>query len=140
MSEERTNLSVEICAIERAPIHLEASEVLVPGEYGLFTVMPEHTPVLSTLDIGVLTVRDPKGDEQFFAINRGFAEVANDRVLILTYTAEMSGEIDEARADQARKRAEDRLESREETVDIDRAELALRRALARIHAREHKYM
>lgn len=140
MSQETGNLSVEICAIERAPIHLEASEVIVPGEYGLFTVMPEHTPVLTTLDIGVLAVRDPKGNEQFFAVNRGFAEVANDRVLVLTYTAEMSDEIDEARAEQALKRAEGRLETREEEVDIDRAELALRRALARIKAREHKYM
>lgn len=140
MSEELSKVSVEICAIERAPIHVEASEVVVPGEHGFYTVMPDHTPVLSTLDIGVLSVRDAQGEERYFAINRGFAELVNDRLLVLTYTAEMSDEIDEARAEQARKRAEERLTSREDSVDIDRAELALRRAIARLKARQHTYM
>ena len=131
---QREALNVELCAPESDAVHLEASEVVVPGADGVFTVLPEHTPLLSTLGIGVLEVRDTAGKQHTFAVNGGFAEVVRNEVLVLTETVEGEGDIDPARADEARARAEKRLNQRDADLDLTRAEAALDRALARLQA------
>ena len=125
-------LEVEVCAPERAPKRLEAAEVIVPGAEGVFSVLPGHTPLLSSLDVGVLIVYGVSGKEQFYAVNGGFAEVVHNKVLILTKTMEMSEEIDVKRATEARERAERRLKASDKDTDILRAEMALKRAIARL--------
>lgn len=135
MNENSGLLHLELCAPERSAITMDVQEVIVPGAAGVFTVLPGHTPVLGTLDVGVLIAYDAKGQEHFMSVNGGFAEVASDKVLVLTQTAERSEEVDEKRAEQARERAEERLKSKDPNIDERRAELALKRAMSRIHAR-----
>jgi F-type H+-transporting ATPase subunit epsilon len=129
------NITIELCAPERRTLTLEASEVQLPGGAGVLTILPGHTPVLTTLGSGVMMVHPPQGGPaQFFAISAGFAEIANDRINILADTFEAGEDIDLDRAKQAREQAEATLKQGGDNRDILRAELAIARAMARIHA------
>jgi len=133
-----STIQVEISAPEREPVQFEAAEVTVPGGEGVFTVLPGHTPLLSTLGMGVLAAWDANGDAKFFAINGGFVEVLDNRVVVLASTAESEEELDEERAKAAFSRAEERLRKPGEDTDIYRAEAALNRAMSRIAAKTHE--
>src|ERR671925_480929 len=110
----------------------EADEVVVPGSEGYFGVLPGHAPLLATLGIGELTYRIGR-EEYHVAVSGGFCEVRNDKVIVLADSAELPAEIDRARAERARDRAEQRLSGRSgEDVDYARANAALARALIRL--------
>src|SRR4029434_1618216 len=83
-------------------------EIVIPGSQGYFGVLPGHAPLLTTLGIGELMYRVGR-DERYLAVSGGFAEVRNDKVIVLADTAERPEEIDRARAERARERAERRL-------------------------------
>lgn len=127
-------LKLEVCALDRAPLRAEAKEVSVPTTLGIITVLPGHAPLLITLDIGVMTANYVNGERHVFAINGGVLKVLNDEFLVLTDTVEMDAEIDIERAELARKRAEQRIKETADQRDEARAEAALRRAAARIRA------
>jgi F-type H+-transporting ATPase subunit epsilon len=100
--------------------------------------LPGHAPLLATLVVGELMYR--KGDTQYhLALTGGFAEVRNDKVIILAENAERPEEVDRERALRAKERAERRLGGREADVDFARAQAALMRALIRLQvaARSH---
>ena len=106
-------------------------EVEIPGAEGYFGVLPGHTPLLATLAVGELWYR--KGGEKFsVSISFGFAEVLPDRVTILAGLAERAEEIDIARAEAAKRRAEERLTKPDAEIDVERARLALTKSLVRI--------
>ena len=138
MTVQTDTLKLEMSTPDRAPVSLEAREITIPGAKGVFTVLPNHTTYLATLGVGVMIVRGTDGGEYFFAINGGFAEVVENHILILTKTAEREDEVDVDRAEKAKERAEQRLQSRDADIDHIRAELALRRAISRIqtHGRD----
>jgi F-type H+-transporting ATPase subunit epsilon len=101
-------------------------------------VLPGHAPFLTTLGSGEVCYRTGR-DERCLAVSGGFAEVTGERVIILAESAELPEEIDRARAEQARQRAEQRLSGRSplgtsEEIDYARAAAALARALARLQA------
>lgn len=127
-------IDVEIYAPERGNVQFDAHEVIVPGEAGVFMVQPGHTPLLASLAAGVLISLDAQKNEDFYAVSGGFAEVRDDRVLILAHAYEHGGQIDLDRAEAARDRAEERLRNPTSDTDIRRAEYALARATARIRA------
>ena len=125
-------LTLEIATPMRLVVAETVDEIVVPGSEGYFGVLPGHTAFLTTLGIGELMYRIGR-DEHNLAVAGGFAEVRNDKVIVLTDTAERPEEIDRARAERARDRAERRLSGRgDEEVDYQRALAALMRALARI--------
>ena len=110
----------------------EVDEVVAPGIEGYFGVWPGHAAFLTTLGAGELSYR--RGQQaRYLSVAGGFAEVRNDKVVILADTAEQSEEIDRERAERARQRAEQRLSGRsQDAVDFARAAAALARALARL--------
>ena len=125
-------LTVEIATPTRQVVAETVDEIVIPGSQGYFGVLPGHAPFLTTLGIGELMYRIGR-DEHHLAVAGGFAEVRNDKVIVLADTAERPEEIDRARAERARDRAERRLSGRsDEEVDYQRALAALMRALARI--------
>jgi len=125
-------LTLEIATPMRLVVAETVDEIVVPGSEGYFGVLPGHTAFLTTLGIGELMYRIDR-DEHYLAVARGFAEVRNDKVIVLADTAERPEEIDRARAERARDRAERRLAGRtDEEVDYVRALEALARALARM--------
>lgn len=127
-------MQVEFCALDRAPVQVEATSVSLPGSLGILTVLPGHAPLLSSLEIGVVTTVYTNGERHYFAINGGVIRVLDDQVLILTETLEMDREIDIERARDAGARAEKRLHGTLAGTDKKRAKAALARASARIRA------
>jgi F-type H+-transporting ATPase subunit epsilon len=125
-------LTLEVATPTRLVVADVVDEVVAPGSEGYFGVLPGHAPFLTTLGIGELTYR--KGRTEFhLAVAGGFAEVRNDKVIVLPDTAEAPAEIDQARAERARERAERRLTGRaDEEIDYGRATAALQRATIRL--------
>jgi F-type H+-transporting ATPase subunit epsilon len=118
---------------DRQLLRESAVEVQLPGANGYLGVLPGHAPLVTELGIGELTYRGAQGNQtNVLAIIRGFAEILPNRVTVLAETAEFAAEIDLARAESAKARAEKRLVSNDPNIDWDRAGIALRRALIRI--------
>lgn len=90
-------LTVEIVTPERRILSAQVDEAVVPGGRGLFGVRPGHSPFLSLMEPGPLTLREGGGSQVFFVAG-GFVEVANDKVLVLADQAEAISEIDIAAA------------------------------------------
>jgi F-type H+-transporting ATPase subunit epsilon len=125
-------LTLEVATPSRLVVSESVDEVVVPGIEGYFGVLPGHAALLSTLGIGELMYRIGR-DEHHLAIAGGFAEVRNDKVIVLADRAERPEEIDRERAERARERAERRISGRSnEEVDFIRAQTALERALIRL--------
>ena len=125
-------LSLEIATPTRLVAAETVDEIVIPGSQGYFGVLPGHAAFLTTLGIGELMYRIGR-DEHYLVVANGFAEVRNDKVIVLADTAERPEQIDRARAERARDRAERRLSGRaDEEVDYQRALAALARALARL--------
>jgi F-type H+-transporting ATPase subunit epsilon len=125
-------LTLELATPTRMVVAETVDEVVVPGSEGYFGVLPGHAPLLATLGIGELTYRIGR-EERHVAVAGGFAEVRNDKVIVLADTAELPQDIDRARAERARDRAEQRLSGRaQDEIDYARAGAALARALTRI--------
>lgn len=126
-------LTLEVATPMRLAVSEQVDEVVAPGVEGYFGVLPGHAPFLTTLGIGELTYRAGR-EEHHLALVGGFAEVRNDKVIVLADAAERPEEIDRARAERARERAERRLSGRTaDDVDFARAQAALMRALMRLH-------
>jgi F-type H+-transporting ATPase subunit epsilon len=118
---------------ERQLLRQRVAEVQLPGANGYLGVLPGHAPLMTEIGIGELSYPGPAGKESaHLTLVRGFAEVLPDRVTVLAETAERAEEIDLARAEAARARAEKRLASGDTNIDWDRASIALQRALIRI--------
>jgi F-type H+-transporting ATPase subunit epsilon len=125
-------LTLEIATPTRLVVAETVDEVVAPGSEGYFGVLPGHAPFLTTLGIGVVSYRSGR-DEHELAVAGGFAEVRNDKVIILADTAERPEEIDRGRAERAKERAERRLSGRtQEEVDYVRCQTSLARALTRL--------
>ena len=125
-------LTLELATPTRMVVADTVDEVVVPGSEGYFGVLPGHAPLLATLGIGELTYRSGR-EERHVAVSGGFAEVRNDKVIVLADTAELPQDIDRTRAERARDRAEQRLSGRaHDETDYARAGAALARALTRI--------
>jgi len=122
---------LEIVTAERVIFSDDVDVVVAPGVEGQLGILPHHAPLMTMLLPGELRVR--KGREEFFlAISGGFLEVRPDRVIVLADAAERAEEIDIARAEAAKRRAEERLKHPTPEIDVARAEAALRRAVARL--------
>jgi len=103
-----------------------------PGTAGGFQVLSNHAPLLTTITIGEVKLRDEKGQEASYSTSGGFVEVSNNNVTFLADTIERKDEIDLERAKAARERAEDRIKKKEEGINIARAQAALARAINRL--------
>jgi F-type H+-transporting ATPase subunit epsilon len=125
------HLRLEFVTPERAIAHEDVDEVELPGEDGFFGVLPGHAPLLAALKTGPIWYR--KGNEKMYAfISGGFAEVVPDRVSILAQVAERAEDIDLARAEASKRRAEERIAKPMNDIDMERARIAMLRALSRI--------
>ncbi len=124
-------IHLEIVTAERTVLSDDVDQINAPGADGRMGILPRHEPLMTTLIPGELTIIK-SGASTPFAISGGFMEVLPDRVTILADTAERADEIDEERADSARRRAEDLLRERRSEQDMMLAEAQLRRAMIRL--------
>jgi len=132
-------LHVEIVTAEKVVYSAEGvDEVVAPGSEGEFAVLPQHAAFITMLAPGEMRIIRSGSDEEVMAITGGFFEVRNDRVVILADAAERAEEIDIARAEAARRRAEESLREKVELADLAQTQAALMRALARLRVAEKR--
>ena len=124
-------LHVEIITAERVVYKDDVNMVVAPGSEGRLGILPRHAALMTTLGIGELRMK--KGnDEVSIAVSGGYLEVLNNKVTILADSAEHAEEIDLARAEEARKRAQECIKARSSDIDMERALTSMRRAEVRI--------
>lgn len=106
----------------------------VEGEIGIYK---NHIPMTAVLEPGIATITEEGGNKKEAALHTGFMEILGDRITILAEIAEWPDEIDRNRAQEAKIRAERRLQNDKSNINITRAELALHKALVRIELADH---
>jgi len=128
---------LEVVTPEKRVVKDQAEEMQIPGKNGYLGILPGHAPLITELAVGEITYRNA-GATHHLAVAWGFAEVLPEKVTILAQTAERADEIDVKRAEEAKQRAEKRLESGSPDVDYPRAEAALKRSETRLEVAEKK--
>jgi F-type H+-transporting ATPase subunit epsilon len=126
-----TKLTLEIVTPDRALVTEQVDEVELPGSEGYFGVLPGHTELLASLQVGELWYRIGQ-DQYYLAVAFGFVEVLPDHVTVLARIAEKAQDIDVARAEAAKKRAEERVARHTADMDFERARVALMKSLVRL--------
>ncbi len=124
-------LKVDVVSQERVVFSGEADMVVAPGVLGTLGILPHHAPLLTALEVGELRIKRD-GEEISVAVSGGFMEVRSNKVIVLADTAERAEEIDTARAEAARERAERLLREKPDGVDLAAIEGALRRSRIRL--------
>jgi len=128
---------LEIVTAERMVYSDEISALIAWGVQGQLGILPHHAPLMTMLQPGDLLIRKDK-EEEFFALSGGFLEVRPDKVIILADACERADEIDLARAEEAKKRAQETMKAAPLSADAAVAEAALRRSIARLKAAERR--
>ena len=124
-------IKLEVVTAERLVYSDEVDILVAPGIEGQLGILPQHESLMTILQAGEMMAR--KGNEEIsWAISGGFLEVQPDRIIVLADTAERDDEIDLQRAEEAKRRAEERLKEKTSAIDVSRAEAALQRSLTRL--------
>ena len=126
-----TKILLEIVTPDRAIVREEVDEIQLPGSEGYLGVLPGHTPLLTTLQVGELWYRIGP-EKHYLAIAGGFVEILPDRVTALAQIAERAQDIDITRAESAKRRAEERLAKPSPDLDFERARIAMMKSLIRL--------
>lgn len=114
----------------------EVTMVIAKTVSGDIGILAGHIPMVAPLSISALKLKKADGSTEFAAVSGGFIEVRPDKITVLAPSAEVASSIDIARAKEAKARAEQRLQSKQDNIDFNRAELALKRAINRINVQE----
>jgi F-type H+-transporting ATPase subunit epsilon len=131
-------LNIEIVTGERVVFKEDGADmVIAPGAAGTLGILPEHAPLITTLALGELRIK--KGSiEESVLVYGGFMEVADNKVLVLADSAERAEEVDLARAEEARRRAESSISGRQSAIDLEEAQASLRRANLRLRVGQRR--
>ena len=124
-------MQLQIITAEREVFSGEVDAMVAPGIAGQLGILPNHAPLMTILQPGELMVR-AGGEESYLALSGGYIEVLGNQVIILADAAEDVDEIDEARAQEAMERAQQRIANRTSDVELEQAIASLRRAQVRV--------
>ena len=131
-------LKLEIITPEATTYSDDVDMVTLPGLEGEMGIFPQHVPLMTQILPGEVIVRK-NGKEQFLAVGERFVEITGERVAILTDMAIKADDIDEAQAEEARRRAESRLQQKLSDEDMAAANAAITRSIAQLQVkRRHK--
>jgi F-type H+-transporting ATPase subunit epsilon len=130
-------LKLEIVTAESPVFTGEVDSIVAPGTVGQFTILPHHAAFMTMLEAGELCLR-MGGQETFMVVSGGFLEVLDDKVIVLADAAERADDIDAARAEEAKKRAQEQMRRPLTGPELVVAEAALRRSLARLKVSERR--
>ena len=130
-----SNIHLEVIQPQKTKIKDDFEHVIVPGIEGDFGVSENHTPFITIIRPGILSLYRGEKPEKY-AIHDGFVTVENNKVTIVCEAIEKNDEIDIERAKAAKERAEKRIKEKNEDVDFRRAEMALKRALVRLSLKQ----
>jgi F-type H+-transporting ATPase subunit epsilon len=127
-------IHVDVVSAEEMIFSGEADHVVLPGESGELGIWPRHTPLLTRIRPGAVRIKLPDGGEEFVYVSGGMLEVQPTMVTVLADTAIRAHDLDEARAEQARKAAEELLKNRDSSMDYAKAEAELADAIGQLAA------
>jgi F-type H+-transporting ATPase subunit epsilon len=129
-----SELNLEIITPEKPIFKDQIEAVTIPGTLGGFQILKDHAPLISSFEVGIIKVKKDSA-ETYYTTSGGTIEVNHNKVLVLADSIEKVNEIDQDRAEAAKKRAEERLRKKSEaSIDEARARAALNRALNRLNA------
>ncbi len=131
-----TTFPLEILTLQKQFLKEEVQFVIAPGEAGLFEILAHHAPFVFGLKSGALRVRPASGKDFYIATHGGLLVVQKEGTTVLTRSAERPEDIDKARAQRARERAEKRLSEKNPDMDLARAQASLQRAMTRLKLAE----
>jgi F-type H+-transporting ATPase subunit epsilon len=127
-------LHVDIVSAEQAIFSGEATMVIAPGEVGELGILPEHIPLITRIKPGTVRVKGADGTEEFIYVSGGMMEVQPDLVTVLADTSVRAHDLDEAKALEAKRRAEEALSDRSGALDIAAAQVELAQSVAQLAA------
>ncbi len=128
-------IHVDVVSAEESIFEGEAEFVALPGEAGELGIYPQHTPLITRIKPGAVRIKlAGKAEEEFVFVAGGILEVQPNRVTVLADTAIRGHDLDEAKAEESRKRAEEMLHNREANIDYAKAQAELVAAVAQIAA------
>ena len=137
---EQQPFTLDIVTLKKIAFSEEIRSVNAPGTEGYFSILVNHTPFVSSLKAGIIKVTRPNGEIFTLSATGGFLMTDGKKVILLADAVERPEEIDVARAQAAKERAEKRLAERTPDIDFDRARLALLRAVNRLKVAEFAKM
>jgi F-type H+-transporting ATPase subunit epsilon len=129
---ENAPFTLDVVTLKRIVFSEPIESVVAVGTVGYFGILAGHTPFVSSLQVGVTKITRPGGEKLSLFTSSGFLMTDGEKVILLAEAAERPEEIDAARAQRAKERAEKRLAERPSDIDIDRARVALLRAITRL--------
>ena len=127
-------IHVDVVSAEEMIFSGEADHVVLPGESGELGIWPRHTPLLTRIRPGAVRIKLPEGGEEFVYVSGGMLEVQPTLVTVLADTAIRAHDLDEARALEAKKAAEELLKNRDTSMDYAKAEAELADAIGQLAA------
>ena len=131
-------LQLEVVAPDHQALSVEVKSVVVRTPEGEIGFLPNHAALIAALTPEIVRYVDQDDKKGYIFVGGGFVEVNNNRVIVLTPSAETADQIDFDRAERAKQRAEERLARKHEgTVDVARAEAALYRSLERLKMKQY---
>jgi F-type H+-transporting ATPase subunit epsilon len=130
-------IKLDIVTVEKVVFSGDVDMVVAPGQEGEMGILPHHAPLMTALNAGELIARQ-SGEEYCMAISGGYLEVLPDRIIVLADSAERAEDIDIARAEAAKKRAQEVLAGSANQAEAAMAEAAIRRAIARIEVADRR--
>lgn len=123
---------LSIVTPEKVVFEDQVISLIAPGTVGYLEILTDHAPIITSLQPGKLTVTEKNREKLVYAVSGGFLEVSHNRATLLADAVEPAGQIDLERAEKAKERARQRIESKAKEIDIPRAVAALKRAENRI--------
>jgi F-type H+-transporting ATPase subunit epsilon len=130
-----STIHVDVVSAEESIFEGEAEFVVLPGESGELGIFPQHTPLITRIRPGAVRIKLPgKNEEEFVFVAGGILEVQPNRVTVLADTAIRGHDLDEAKAEDARKKAEEALHNRSADIDYAKAQAELVAAMAQLAA------
>ena len=118
-------MQVDVVSAEELIYSGEATFVALPGEVGELGIYPRHTPLISRIKAGSVRIQKPDGEDEFVFVAGGILEVQSDSVTVLSDTAVRGKDLDEERANAAKKAAEEHLKNAKSSVDMAAAQSEL---------------
>ncbi|APV49163.1 F0F1 ATP synthase subunit epsilon [Betaproteobacteria bacterium GR16-43] len=127
-------LHVDIVSAEQAIYSGEAEMVIAPGEAGELGILPEHVPLITRIKPGTIRIKQASGEEEVIYVSGGMMEVQPDVVTVLADTSVRAHDLDEAKALEAKRRAEEAIVNRTGAMDVALAQVELAQAMAQLAA------
>lgn len=132
----KKTIKFEVVTPEKVVLKKQILQVTVPTEDGEITILPEHIPLISILKPGVIEIKMEDEELEVMSVSGGFLEVMRDKIVVLADTAERAAELDEARIEEAKARAEERKKNLANIDEVQFTNIAvqLEKELARLKA------